>query len=265
MLINDTIFFVKNHEVEAPKATVILTHGIAEHSGRYEKLVDALNAASYRVVRYDLRGHGQTEGPKGKLKSYKQPIEDLHQLVQIVKSEFDLPVYLFGHSMGGLIVDMYGVTYHDVDGIISSAAASHYVKDVVPFKVIGYKWLSFVKLKTNFADHKLSSIREVEERYIEDPLNLKYYYISLAGGMMLGGVRYLNKHLKSFKTPIYILHGGKDEIVPKAFSQRFYELIDVEDKDIKFYNQSLHEILNDIEQEQVRADIVAWLDKRVKK
>lgn len=87
MLINNTLFFVKNHEVENPKASVIITHGIAEHSGRYEKLVESLNAASYRVVRYDLRGHGQTEGPRGKLKSYKQPIEDLHELVLHVKKQ----------------------------------------------------------------------------------------------------------------------------------------------------------------------------------
>ncbi|MFA6800753.1 MAG: lysophospholipase [Acholeplasmataceae bacterium] len=264
MLINNTLFFVENHEVENPKATVIITHGIAEHSGRYLKIVEQLNQNGYRVVRYDLRGHGQTEGPRGKIKNYKQPIEDLHAIVMSVKNKFDLPVYLLGHSMGGLIVDMYGVTYHDVDGIIASAAASYYVKDVAPFKLIGYKWLSFVKLKTNFADHKLSTIREVEQRYIEDPLNLKYYYVSLAGGMMLGGVRYLNKNIEHFNTPILILHGGKDEIVPPAFSKRFFDLIQVEDKEIKFYNQSLHEILNDVEQEEVRNDIVAWLDKRVK-
>lgn len=264
MIINHTLFFVKNHEVESPKATVILTHGIAEHSGRYSELVLSLNQAGYRVVRYDLRGHGQTEGARGKLKSYMQPVEDLHQLILNEKKEHDIPLYLFGHSMGGLIVLMYGVTYHDVDGIISSAAASYFVKDVAPFKFIGYKWLNWVKLKTNFADHKLSSIREVEERYIEDPLNLKYYYISLAGGMMLGGVSYLNKNLSKFNAPVLVLHGAKDEIVPPTFSQRFFDLINVDDKKIKFYNNSLHEILNDIEQDQVRNDIVAWLESEVK-
>ncbi len=264
MLINDTLFFIKNHEVDNPKASVIITHGIAEHSGRYEKLVDQLNTANYRVVRYDLRGHGQTEGPRGKLKNYMQPVEDLHEIVKHVKNEFPkIPTYLFGHSMGGLIVDMYGATYDDVDGIIASAAASHYVKDVKPFKIIGYKWLSFIKLKTNFADHKLSSIREVEEHYIKDPLNLKYYYISLAGGMMLGGVKYLNKHLNDFTTPVYILHGANDEIVPPQFSERFFDLIKSRDKKLKFYDQSLHEILNDVEQEEVRKDIIKWLDERV--
>ncbi len=265
MLINDTLFFVKNHEVKNPKASVILTHGIAEHSGRYEKFVDALNESGYRVTRYDLRGHGQTEGPRGKLKHCKQPIEDLHEIVNYVRKEHsDIPVFLFGHSMGGLIVDMYGATYDDVDGIISSAAASYFVKDVAPFKVIGYKWLNWVKLKTNFADNKLSSIKEVEERYIADPLNLKYYYISLAGGMMVGGVKYLNKNINNFTAPVLVLHGGKDEIVPTKFSERFFDLIKSRDKNLKIYDQSLHEILNDIEQEKVRTDIINWLDERVR-
>ncbi len=263
MLINDTLFFVKKHECDKPKANLILTHGIAEHSGRYEKFVDALCENQYRVIRYDLRGHGQTEGPRGKLKNYKQFIDDLHQIVLSVKKENNLPIYLFGHSMGGLIVDMYGVTYHDVHGIVSSAAASNYLKDVKPFKILGYKWLSWVKLKTNFADHKLSSLREVEDRYKEDPLNLKYYYISLAGGMMISGVKYLNKKLNQFRTPILILHGGRDEIVPKSFSRRLYDLIDEHDKKIIIYEQSLHEILNDVEQEKVRTDIINWMDERI--
>jgi alpha-beta hydrolase superfamily lysophospholipase len=264
MLINNNLFYVKEHEVENPKATIVITHGIAEHSGRYEALVEALNDASYRVVRYDLRGHGQSEGARGKLKSYKQMISDLHEIVKLEKNAHDLPIYLIGHSMGGLIVDMYGVTYEDVAGIISSAAASYYVKDVKPFRIIGYKWLGWVKMKTNFADHRLSSIREVETRYQNDPLNLKYFYISLAGNMMVGGVKYLNKRLNQFKTPVLILHGGQDIIVPPAFSQRFFDLVHTNDKTIKIYDESLHEILNDVEQAQVRSDIIAWLDERVR-
>lgn len=264
MLINQTLFYVKKHEVENPKATIILTHGIAEHSGRYQAFIDALNKASYRVVRYDLRGHGQTEGPRGKLKSYKQPIEDLHALVEEEKKHSDLDIYLFGHSMGGLIVDMYGVTYDDVAGIISSAAASDYVKDVKPFRFIGYKWLSWVKMKTNFGDQRLSSMQEVNDRYKEDPLNLKHFYISLAGQMMVSGVKYLNKHVAEFRLPVLFIHGAKDQIVPPAFSQRFYDLVKSRDKTLHIYENSMHEVLHDVDQEKATQDIIKWLDERVK-
>ncbi len=264
MLVNGILLHVKRDEVENAKATVILTHGIAEHSGRYEAITKALNDASYSVVRYDVRGHGQSQGARGRLKSYHQTIDDLHALVEMEKKLKPKKLFIFGHSMGGLIVNMYGVKYHDVDGIISSAAPSYFIKDVLPFRFIGYKWLGFIPRKTDFADDQLSRIKEVEEAYVNDPLNLKKFYFSLAGGMMVGGVRYLNKNIKSYETPVLLLHGEDDKIVPVEFSKRLFELIPVEDKELITYPKSYHEILNDLDQEIVRKDIIKWLDKKVK-
>ena len=264
MLINGILLHVKKDEVENAKAKVILTHGIAEHSGRYDALTKALNDASYTVIRYDIRGHGQSQGARGKLRSYHQKIDDLHQLVDMEKKLDKKPVYIFGHSMGGLIVNMYGVKYHDVDGIISSAAPSYFIKDVLPFRIIGYRWLGFLAKKTNFADDQLSRIKDVEDAYINDPLNLKKFYFSLAGNMMVGGVRYLNRNIKKYDAPVLLLHGEADKIVPVEFSKRLYELLPVEDKKLITYPGAYHEILNDLDQEKVRKDIISWLDQKVK-
>ena len=121
-----------------------------------------------------------------------------------------------------------------------------------------------VAKKNDFADDSLSRIKEVEEAYENDPLNLKKFYFSLAGNMMVGGVRYLNKNIKSFQTPVLFLHGEADKIVPVEFSKRLYDLVPVEDKQIITYPDSYHEILNDLDQELVRKDIVKWLDKKTK-
>lgn len=166
--------------------------------------------------------------------------------------------------MGALIVNMYGVKYHDVDGIISSAAPSYFIKDVLPFRIIGYRWLGFLAKKTNFADDQLSRIKEVEDAYINDPLNLKKFYFSLAGNMMVGGVRYLNRNIKKYDAPVLLLHGEADKIVPVEFSKRLYELLPVEDKKLITYPDAYHEILNDLDQEKVRKDIISWLDQKVK-
>jgi alpha-beta hydrolase superfamily lysophospholipase len=264
MLINNVLIHVKRDDVETPKGSVIITHGIAEHSGRYDEITQKLNAAGYSVVRYDIRGHGMSQGKRGALKSYHQTIDDLHELVLEEKKSDPKKLFLIGHSMGGLIVNMYGVKYHDVDGIISSAAPSYFIKDVLPFRFIGYRWLGFLPRKTNFADDQLSRIKSVEEAYIQDPLNLKKFYFSLAGNMFVGGVRYLNKHIQDYQTPILILHGEADKIVPVEFSKRLYDIVPVEDKKIITYPDAYHEIFNDLERDKTFQDVITWLEEHTK-
>jgi len=260
MLINHILLHVKRDEVKDAKASIIITHGIAEHSGRYDDITKVLNEACYTVIRYDVRGHGQSQGPRGALKSFHLFIDDLHQLVLEEKKKAPKKIYLLGHSMGGLIVDMYGVKYQDVEGIISSAAPSYFIKDVLPLRFIGYKWMGFLTKKTNFADDQLSRIKQVEDDYIQDPLNLKKFRFSLAGNMFVSGVRYLNKHIDAFEVPILILHGENDKIVPFSFSKRLYQLIKVEDKQLITYPNNYHEIFNDLDKEKVYQDVVSWLN-----
>jgi alpha-beta hydrolase superfamily lysophospholipase len=163
--------------------------------------------------------------------------------------------------MGGLIVDLYAVKYGDVDGIVSSAAPSYFIKDVLPLRIIGYRLLGGIPKKSNFADDQLSRIKEVEDWYIADPLNLKFFYFSLIGSMFVSGVRYLNKNLDKFRTPILLIHGGNDKIVPNSFSTRLQGLIPIEDKELIIYEGAYHEIFNDIGQEQVFKDVISWIDK----
>jgi alpha-beta hydrolase superfamily lysophospholipase len=262
MLINHILLHVKRDDVENPKGTVIITHGIAEHSGRYQEITEKLNGAGFSVVRYDVRGHGQSQGKRGALKSFHQFIDDLHALVVEEKKLNPKKIYLLGHSMGGMIVNMYAVKYQDADGIISSAAPTYFIKDVLPFRFMGYKWLGFLTKKTNFADDQLSRIKAVEEAYIQDPLNLKKFYFSLAGNMFVSGVRYLNRNIKDYQTPVLILHGGNDKIVPFQFSERLLSLIPLEDKKLIIYPDNYHEIFNDLDREQVFQDVISWLLER---
>lgn len=260
MLVNGILLHVKRDEVENAIGVVIITHGIAEHSGRYDEITKIFNQEGYSVVRYDLRGHGQSQGKRGALKSYQQFIDDLHVLVLDEKKRDAKKIYLLGHSMGGLIVNLYAVSHPKaVQGIISSAAPSYFIKDVLPFRFIGYKWLGFMNKKNDLSDDSLSRIKEVETAYNEDPLNLKVFKFSLAGNMFVGGVRYLNKNISKYETPVLILHGGADKIVPPQFSERLYNLIPNTDKKIKIYPGSYHEIFNDIDRAVVFLDVVEWL------
>jgi alpha-beta hydrolase superfamily lysophospholipase len=262
MLINQMLLHVRRDDVENSKASIIITHGIAEHSGRYQEITKKLNEASFSVVRYDVRGHGQSQGKRGALKSFHLMIDDLHQLVIEEKKKNPKKIFLIGHSMGGLIVNMYAVKYQDVDGIISSATPSYFIKDVLPFRIIGYKWLGFLTKKTNFADDQLSRIKEVEDDYIVDPLNLKRFHFSLAGNMFVSGVRYLNKNIDKYQSPVLIIHGEGDKVVPVEFSRRLFNILKVEDKKIITYPKAYHEVFNDIDKEKTYKDVTDWLKER---
>lgn len=264
MYANGILLHVTEDRVKNPKATVIITHGIAEHSGRYHKITKLLNDARYDVIRYDLRGHGQSAGARGKLKHHLDMVHDLHALVLDIKKQ-DASIYLLGHSLGGLIVHMYAVTYQDVKGIIASGASTDYLKDVLPFRLFGVKLLSFYSIKTNFADNKLSRIQSVETNYINDPLNLKRMYGSLIGNTLFKGVRYLKRKIKHHQVPTLILHGQDDKIVPYTFAEDIFEKILTEDKKMCLYKESYHEIFNDLDQELVFKDVINWLDAHTKK
>src|SRR5690554_2734177 len=88
--------YIEKDIIDKSKPTVIIVHGIGEHSGRYLHVKNALNKAGYNVVRYDQRGHGKSTYPLGKLKSFHQLIDDLKLIVDEVKLD-SKKVFLLGH------------------------------------------------------------------------------------------------------------------------------------------------------------------------
>ena len=263
MFINHTLIFTREKRAKKSGQTVIIVHGIAEHSGRYEEMMSYFETQDISTFAFDLRGHGQSAGKRGKLSNFKLILEDLHGLVTHVKKTYpEDQVFLLGHSLGGLITHMYAVTYQDVAGVITSGAPTHFLKSVLPLRILGSKLLSWYAVKTNFADDKLSRIPSVEKAYLNDPLNLKKMYGSLIGQMMVSGVRYLKKHVSKHVVPSLILHGEDDEIVPKQMSQTWFDTIPSEDKTLKIYPKAYHEIFNDLDKEICLNDVADWLHKR---
>ena len=263
MLIHHTLLFTRENRAPKGHQTVIIVHGIAEHSGRYLEMMDYFNNHDISTFAFDLRGHGQSAGERGKLKDFKLIIEDLHHIVNTVKKRYpDDQIFILGHSLGGLITHLYGVTHQDVDGLITSGAPTKFIKDVLPIRILGPKLLGWYSVKTNFADDKLSRIPSVEKDYINDPLNLKRMYGSLIGQMMVLGVRYLHKHLHKHQLSTLILHGEDDKIVPKTMSEWMYQHIPSKDKTIIIYPKAYHEIFNDLDKEVCFNDVVEWIKKR---
>jgi alpha-beta hydrolase superfamily lysophospholipase len=244
--------------VENEKMRVFIVHGIAEHLGRYDLFTAFLNEHGYSVIRFDLRGHGKSEGKRGYVRRFEDYLADLDLVIMYNKGKRNC---LLGHSMGALITHLYMLNNKVIDCAITSAGPTYFIKDAAFLRFTGYRYFGFLKVKNNLSFEKLSHIRKIEEDYMSDPLVLKSYYINLIGEMFIRGVRYLNKHVDQHQKPILMLHGSDDKIVPEAYSKRLFELLPQQDKTYKVYHGMWHEILNETDSESVMNDIVDWLEE----
>lgn len=240
------------------KMRIFLVHGIAEHLVRYDHVAAFLNKNGYSVVRFDLRGHGKSEGKRGYIRSYRDYLEDIDQVVSLHKGKRNI---LFGHSMGALITHLYMLNDNPFEASITSAGPTWYIKDVAFVRYIGFKYYGFLQVKNNLARNMLSHIEKVEDDYMRDPLVLKKYYINLIGEMFVKAVKYLNRNILRHNKPILMLHGELDKIVPVDFSKRLYERLVQTDKTLKLYPNDWHETLNEIDREDVMNDILQWLER----
>ncbi|NLK12420.1 MAG: alpha/beta hydrolase [Candidatus Phytoplasma sp.] len=261
MIIRNQVIYTKFTEIKDAKATVIITHGIAESSEEYEKLANDLQLASYQTLLYDVRGHGRSMGKRGDIKSFHQFLDDLHEIVKKVRMTSRKKVYLLGHSMGGIITNAYVVKYKDVDGVIISAAPTDYLPSVKTLRKVPYRLLNFKKIKTNFKGKGLSRIPYQEKYY---PYHLDYIKPRLIGNILISSIKYLHKNLENYQVPVLFLHGKADPIVPYQLTETFYNKVMSEDKDVKYYNDSLHNLFNDLDAKIITSDVISWLDQRSK-
>ncbi|MDI6619406.1 MAG: lysophospholipase [Clostridiales bacterium] len=259
------LYYVKDMP-EQSNALVIVIHGLCEHLGRYGYLTDKLTDKNFGVYRFDNRGHGKSGGKRGYVDDFNDFILDADKVVELARTEYPkLPVFMFGHSMGGFITAAYGAKYSDkLTGQVLSGAA---VTDLPAFSE-----LKSTRIFERDPEYKIpntlspliSRDKSVVEAYDSDPLVLKEITAKLAGEVFVNGIDWLSKNITSYKYPCLILHGKNDQIVLNQASIWMYENISSKDKEIKLYKDCFHEILNEKdEKDTVIADIINWLNKRI--
>ena len=151
MFINHTLIFTREKRAKKSGQTVIIVHGIAEHSGRYEEMMSYFETQDISTFAFDLRGHGQSAGKRGKLSNFKLILEDINGLVTHVKKTYpEDQVFLLGHSLGGLITHMYAVTYQDVCRCDYFWCTNTFFKKCITFKDIRFKIAFLVCCKNKF-------------------------------------------------------------------------------------------------------------------
>ncbi|NND34683.1 MAG: alpha/beta hydrolase [Saprospiraceae bacterium] len=258
------------HRWIAPKqrAVLFVLHGIFEHGGRYEHFASYLNAAGISVLSFDYRGHGRSPGEMGYIESWSSLVNDINDWVQWQKTEFDnLPQFIFGHSLGGLLlVDYLSLYRPSFNGVILSSAALKVKEDLSPLlqKIAPIMAKIAPKLKTIKLDPGLISRDPAEvEKYRNDRLIYHGRISAQTGNETLQASKTIEQCFPGFDWPVLVLHGSDDGLTEPEGSRVFYEQIASDDKTLKLYEEYRHELLNELGREVVLEDIRDWMTRRI--
>jgi alpha-beta hydrolase superfamily lysophospholipase len=250
-----------------PKAVLPIVHGFGEHSGRYGNVVDWFVPRGYSVYALDLRGHGRSPGKRGELRAFGDLREDVHAFLDLVReAEPGRPVFLMGHSMGGLIVLDYAL--HAPSGLAGVVASGPLLCEpgISPFllwlcKVLTPVWPNLIT-EAGLDATALSRDPAVGEAYVNDPLVHGKGSPCMTNELM-GAVEWTQAHAAELALPCLIVHGGADRLCDPQASRRFFDSVAFADKERIEYEGYYHEVFNELGKEQVFADIETWLERHL--
>ncbi len=249
---------------ETTRAAVLLLHGIAEHSGRYDRVGTALAAAGFDVVAIDHRGFGETGGRRGHVDDISQFLDDVEDQLAEVRT-LDLPTVLMGHSMGGLIAAAYCLDGRPLpDLLVLSGPALGYelslterlLSALVP---VLRRVAPTVEIKQEADPSLLSTDPMVGEVFYADPLRVPYPTISL-GAELQDAMHSTRERVDRLSIPTLCYHGGDDHLVPTESTEILEGLPGVERQVLTGLR---HEIFNEPSGPQVIARVIDWLDTQL--
>ncbi len=251
---------------DAPKAAVVIVHGLGEHSGRYAHVAAHLMLHDYAVFAFDLRGHGRSEGePRAYAESFEDYVGDLALFLRHAGEATERPVFLLGHSLGGALAARY-VIEHGADGLaglVLSSAALQIPADLSPLlqKLAG----TVSRLAPTLATRKLNPAHlskdpGVVRGYEQDPLVYTGGVRARVGHETLRTAAMIQQHAEAFTLPLYLFHGTADRITDPEGSRLLHERAPSTDKTLHLYDGLFHETMNEPERGEVLDDLAAWLD-----
>lgn len=247
-----------------PSALLVLSHGFAEHSGRYDPFGVWFAARGYAVSAHDHRGHGRSEGARCHVRRFDDYLDDLAVALETARAERpDVPVFLVGHSMGGLITAAFARERQpDVAGIALSGPALSLGADVSRVKLLLARVLSRVAPRLRMASgldpNGLSRDPEVVRAYQEDPL-VETKMTAALGAELLRAVQRTSKGAADLKLPLLVLHGEADPLCDVEGSRAFVAAATHAKPRLITYPGLRHEIFNEPEHEQVFGDLLDWI------
>lgn len=264
-----TELFYQTWTAAQARGTLVVTHGMAEHSEAYDRcFARGMNLKGWNVISWDLRGHGRSQGKRGHVDSFKLFSEDLHSFVQFLNRQGKLsqPFAQVGHSMGGLIALRYLIDYGD-EGASALALSSPLLGvnvPVPPIKDLAARVLNrlvpSLTMGNELLYENLSRDPDMLTLYEKDPLRHDKISPALYLGM-LESIAYVKTKGQEVKLPAICQVAGHDLIVNRHEAESFFSTVGSKEKRFMIYEHSYHEIYNDLDRDNVFSDLDSFLKK----
>jgi len=249
---------------ENAKAVIILVHGLGEHIQRYSSWANLFIKEEIGFAGVDLPGHGRSEGRRGYIKNYAQVGEMIDILINTCKKTFPgIPVYIYGHSLGGGIVLEYLIRRNPkIKGAIVTSpwlrlsfeppkikvAMASFMKNIIP---------GLIQPSGLNVSH-ISHDETVVENYKSDPLVHGKISVSLFHAAMTAA-RYSLDHASELRIPTLLMHGSDDQICSPEGSREFASKSDK--VEFKLWEGGYHELHNEPFRDEVFKYILNWINR----
>jgi len=255
---------------ESPRALLLLVHGLFEHGGRHLNPARYFTGQGYGCYAVDLRGHGRSPGRRihvARFDEFLWDVEAAHGMLR--ENHPDRPVFLVGHSHGGLVVLLYALRHPaGLPGIVLSSPLLGFHASSAPSaalallaRVLSRVWPS-VLLPARADPDALSHDKLVGEAYARDPLvshSASPRWLTSA----LAAIHEVHSHAHRLAVPALVMAAGDDRIVDAQATARFAQAAPPETVEYVRWSGLYHEIFNEFEKEAVFRRMQSWLDARV--
>jgi len=250
----------------SPRAALVICHGVNSHGGQYRWPAEQFANSGLVVYALDLRGRGKSEGERFYVERVDEYASDVAGTVQIAKSRNPgLPVFLLGHSAGGVTSAIYVLdNAAELAGFICESFA--FQVPAPGFALAAIKGLSHIAPRLpvlRLKNEDFSRDPQAVAALNDDPLTLDEVQPAMTVAALVRADERLRESFPQIKLPLLIMHGTADRATVCQGSEFFYETAGSADKTLKLYEGHYHDLLNDLGKEQVVADIMSWIDKRL--
>lgn len=247
---------------QQPRAALLIVHGLAEYAGRYRVLAEDLASRGISCFAFDQRGHGATSGPRTHVARFQHFIDDLHGVVAEVQARDPrLPLYVWGHSMGAMVVAAAAPSLRVRGAIISSNSLEVFRRSPNPLG-LPFRLLSCVaprmRVPLGLDPRKISSDEAVQRAYGSDPLIPHTASLRLIVEFAAACER-IRTSAREVRMPCLVLHGELDAIAPAAAAQQLFDALGAQDKQLVLFEGQRHELHN--ERSPVRARFIDTIEQ----